>query len=581
MKIVIYWDREDLKELIYNITLLKGLKKDIYVFLNGYGDINKLRDLKKKYGLTFLVSREKISKIKAIKIIKEKVGDDVLFIEGRINFNIRELKKEFNKGFVSFGYRSKVLRKIRLNLINRIFFFKRDIEDRELIRKYLSTIIPDVELDFFFSKAFLKDLIINLKRILRKAIYFLNKTLKKKVIKDLINQKIGIISLKIFTFLLTILLSRYFPPDVYGRYLNFLSLSLGISSLISLGIPDIAFKFFSKNPEKGSEYFTSFIVIYLILSIFIFIILLFFENLIENLFFIDSTLAALLIVLTSLFISIRYTLPSIFISNLDFSTPKNFDILEGLLKLLLVFSLSIFFYLNGSLIGLLLSFLILSIIEAFTVLKKFPSSLNFKLNIERIREVLKETFSINYANLFYNFYNQIRFSLISITLGTSMLAFYYNSLNLSATILSFISIYSVILPRIAKWDIYKIKENSLTILILQLLINLPIALILWIFSEDILVFIYGESYSEASLLFKLSILLYLISPLSIYYGILWINSKLREVSIINLISLLSLVLFDIILIKSFGIAGAMVSIVVFELVKNISSYIYFKRIYNI
>jgi len=537
--------------------------------------------LKKKYNLTFLVSKERINKIKAIKIIKEKIKDDVLFIDGKINFNIRELKKEFDRDFVSFGYRSKILRKFKLNLIDRIFFFRKDIDDKELVIKYLNTITPDIEINFFPDKAFLKDIIKNIKRLLKRVVYFLNKTLRRKITRDLINQKIGAISLKLFTFILTIFLSRYFLPDTYGRYLNFLSLSLGISYLISLGIPDIAFKFFSRNPGKESEYFTSFIIIYFLLSLLIFLVLLFFGSILEGLFFMDSTLVALSIVLTSLFIAIRYTLPSIFISNLDFNTPKNFDILEGLLKLLLVFFLSIFFYLNGSLLGLFLSFLILSIIEVFAILKKFPSSLKFKLNIERIKEVLKEAFSINYVNIFYNFYSQLRLSLISIVLSTNMLAFYYNSFNLSTTILSFISIYSVILPRIAKWDIEKIKENSSIILLLQLLINMPIALILWFFSEDILTFVYGESYSEASFLFKLSLLLYLISPLSIYYSILWINSKLREVSIINLIGLLSLIFSDIVLIKSFGIVGAMLSIIVFELVRNVLSYIYFKKIYNL
>lgn len=580
MKIVIYWDKRDLKELVYNIILLKNLRKEIYVFLNGYEDINKLKKLKEKYNVTFLVSRSRINKLKVIKIIKERIDDDVLFIEGRINFSIRELKREFKKDFVTFGYKSKILKRVRLNLIDRVFFFKKDINNKKLIAKYLNVISPDIEIDFFFSKEFLQDIFRNIKKLLKKSAFFLSKTLEKKIVKDLIDQKIGVFLLKFFTFLLVVFLSRYFPTDLYGRYVNFLNLTLGISFLISLGIPDIAFKFFSKNPEKKSEYITSFLVIYILSSLFILLLLLILRDVIKKIFFTENILIVFLIILTSLFITIRYTLPSIFISNLDFNTPKKFDILEGLLKLFFVSILSIILYSKGSLIGLFLCFFTLSIIEALVLLKKYPSFLKFKLNINRIKEVLKETISINYANLFFSFYSQIRFNLISITLGASTLAFYYNSLNLSVTILSFISIYSVILPRIAKWEIKKIKENSISILIIQLLINLPIALILWIFSKNVLTFVYGEIYSEAAFLFKLSLLLYLISPLSIYYNILWINSKLKEVSTINLISVFSLILSDIVLISLYGAVGAMISIILFELIRNALSYIYFKSIYN-
>jgi len=581
MKIVIYWDKKDLRELIYNILLLKNLKKDIYVFLNNYSDVDKLKKIKERYNITFLVSKTKISKLKAIKIIKERINDDLLFIDGRINFNIRELKRrEFDKDFITFGYKSRVLRKFRLNLIDRVFFFKRGINNRELIIKYLNITRPDIELDFLFDKAFLKDLINNVKRILRKIIYFLDKILKRKIIRDLINHKIGTTSLRLFTFFLAVFLSRYFLPDTYGEYVNFASLSLGISYLISLGIPNIAFKFFSKNPERGSEYITSFLIIYLFLSFLILLSLFFLKNIVEELFTTQDMLIIFLIILTSFFIAVRSTLPSIFISDLDFNTPRNFDILEGLFKLLFVSILSIFLYLKGSLIGLFLSFFILSIIEALTLLKKYPSYLNLKFSTNRIKEVLKETLSINYTNILYNFYSQIRLNIISITLSASMLAFYYNSYNLSVVLMSFVSIYSVILPRIVRWDIEKIRENSSVVLTLQLLINLPIALILWIFSKDILTLVYGENYSNATFVFRLSLLLYIISPLSIYYNILWIKSKLKEVSIINLISLLSLILSDILLIKRFSIIGAMISMIVFEFVRDISSYIYFRSIYN-
>ncbi|RIB35326.1 MAG: hypothetical protein BXU00_02240 [Candidatus Nanoclepta minutus] len=580
MKIVVYWDKEDMKELIYNILLLKNLKKEIYVFLNGIDKIEKIRKIKEKYNVVFIVSKAKISKYRAIKILKEKLSDDILFLEGRINFSIKDLKEGFNKDFVRFGYKSKILSLFRLNGINRVFFFRKDLDMEELIYNIQNRIKSDIDIEYFLDKYVLSDIINNLKKVIRRSINFLKYILRKKIIKDFINQKIGIFSLKIFTFFLTIFLSRFFSPDFYGRYVNFHNLTLAIYSFTSLLIPDIAFKFFSKNPEKLSEYLTSFLIIYISLSIVSFLILFFLKDIIQSIFFTRNIALIFLLTLTSFFISVRYTIPSIFISNLDFKTVKYFDLLEGLLKFILVIFLSIFFYSRGSLVGLFLSFFVLSIIETALLIKKYPNSLNFKFNKEITKEVIKNAVSVNYINLFNSFYSQVRFNIISLLLGAGILALYYNAINVVYIVMSFVSIYPIMFPRIARWEINRIKRDANYILILQLLINLPISLLMFIFSRDILVLLFGEAYSSSSNLLKLSTSLLIISPLSLYYNILWINSRLKEISIINLFSLVSLIILDLVLISKYSAIGAVISIIFFEFVRNALSYIFYRAIYS-
>ncbi|MEM1895836.1 MAG: oligosaccharide flippase family protein [Nanopusillaceae archaeon] len=578
MKIVFYSEGKDLKKIIYNATILKNLKKDVYIFINNFQDSEILKKIKEKIKVNFIISKKKIKKVEVLKIIKEKFRDDILFIEGNINFNIKKIKNlEFNKNIVRFGYNSKILKLLNLNILTRIIFFKNNVRVSELLKEIEENMEVDINLDYFIEKQFILDILTAFKKLLKNLIKIINKIYEKKIIKDLINEKIGFISLKFFTFLLMIILSRFLAVELYGRYVNFHSLIISFATIISLSIP--TYKFFSEKREERFDYIINSLFLYFLNSLIIFFILVIFKNFFFTVFNTNNILILPAILLTSIFFTTRVLLSHLFFSDLKFDINKYFDILEGALKLILVLFFSIITPAKGAILGIFFTFFILNLIELIFTKKHYPElfkKIKFRINFTKLKELLKYGILINYSNIILSFYNSFRYSFISYLKGLVEISLYYNALNVVYILSNLLSLYNILLPRILRWSKDEIKKKIKFFFFIQILIYISLALIIIIFSDKIILLLFGEKYIEASKYLKLSSLLLPIFSLSIFHNLLWLKSYLKEISIINLIYLISFILLDILLIPKIGIFGAILSNISSTAFCYILSFIFFK-----
>lgn len=578
MKIVFYSEGKDLKKIIYNATILKNLKKEVYIFINNFQDSEILKKIKEKIKVNFIVSKKKIKKVEVLKIIKEKFRDDILFIEGNINFNIKKIKNlEFNKNIVRFGYNSKILKLLNLNTLTRIIFFKNNVKISELLKEIEENMEVDINLDYLIEKQFILDILTAFKKLLKNLIKIINKIYEKKIIKDLINEKIGFISLKFFTFLLMIILSRFLAVELYGRYVNFHSLIISFATIISLSIP--TYKFFSEKREERFDYIINSLFLYFLNSLIIFFILVIFKNFFFTVFNTNNILILPAILLTSIFFTTRVLLSHLFFSDLKFDINKYFDILEGALKLILVLFFSIITPTKGAILGIFSTFFILNLIELIFTKKHYPElfkKIKFRIDFTKLKELLKYGILINYSNITLSFYNSFRYSFISYLKGLVEISLYYNALNIVYILSNLLSLYNILLPRILRWSKDEIKKKIKFFFFIQILIYISLALIIIIFSDKIILLLFGEKYIEASKYLKLSSLLLPIFSLSIFHNLLWLKSYLKEISIINLIYLISFILLDILLIPKIGIFGAILSNISSTAFCYILSFIFFK-----
>ncbi|MEM0379458.1 MAG: oligosaccharide flippase family protein [Nanopusillaceae archaeon] len=578
MKIVFYSEGKDLKKILYNATILKNLKKDVYIFINNFQDSEILKRIKEKTKINFIISKKKIKKEEALEIIRERLEDDILFIEGNINFNIKKIKNlEFKKDIIRFGYNSKILKLLNLNILTRIFFFKNNVKISELLKEIEENMEVDINLDYFIEKQFILDTLTAFKKLLKNLIKIINKIYEKRIIKDLINEKIGFILLKFFTFLLMIILSRVLTIELYGRYVNFHSIIISFATVISLSIP--TYKFFSEKKEERFDYIINSLFLYFLNSLIVFFILIIFKDFFFTIFNTNNILLIPTILLTSIFFTIRVLLAHLFFSDLKFDINKYFDILEGALKLVLVLFFSIITPTKGAILGIFFAFFILDLIELIFTKKHYSElfrKIKFKIDFKKLKELFKYGILVNYSNIILSFYNSFRYSFISYLKGLVEISLYFNALNIIYLLSNLLSVYNILLPRILRWSKDEIKKKIKFFFFIQILIYISLALIIIIFSDKIILLLFGEKYLKASLYLKLSSLLLPILSLSIYYNLLWLKSYLREISIINLIYLISFVLLDILLIPKIGIFGAILSNISSTVFCYISSFIFFK-----
>ena len=181
--------------------------------------------------------------------------------------------------------------------------------------------------------------------------------------------------------------------------------------------------------------------------------------------------------------------------------------------------------------------------------------LHFKLNWKMLRTILVFSIPLGLANACGTLRHETDRLFIGLVMDTEKLALYSNAAKeLPFTLIS-ASMTAVLLPHIARLQKKKKTKEAVKLwqdaTILSLIVNVFFSIGLFVFAEEAVLFLYSAKYKDASLLFGIYSLTYMVR--STYYGLILNTSGKTKVILKS--SVLSLILNAILNVAFFYIIG--------------------------
>jgi|GEM_PF-6003156 len=237
---------------------------------------------------------------------------------------------------------------------------------------------------------------------------------------------------------------------------------------------------------------------------------------------------------------------------------RNINFLEGLLKLIIISTLSLFLGFFGSIFGFLLAYTILIAFMIMFLKKEYDylfKKVEKKVEI-KVKELLKYLSLLNLAVIATSIYSWLDLLIISGLLDPISVAYYAITNSFIGVLLILTGLQGILLPRFASWDIETIKENLPKIFLVNFVISSIAYIFVRAFSEKLILFIYGERYLAAVDLVELGSSLLLLNSFSYFTHIFNLKGKPHYASLIIGITAIINAILDYILILNIGLIGA-------------------------
>lgn len=411
-------------------------------------------------------------------------------------------------------------------------------------------------------------------------IEILNMLFQYKIVRDYINEKIGVLTFKLFAFLLTISLVRILDVEGYGTYIIVLSFSFMLSSFSDLGTPLAIVRYFNEENDikKHSQYFKIFVLMILAINSSTIFVILPLRDLIAKHFLKNEDLGYLFILspLISLVIVKFNIFKAVFYAYRKFDIIRKIGMLEGLLKFVVVTTSSYFIGIVGAIFGFFITYLILNMILFYYINSLFPHLLEKqKTKIDMI-STIKYLFSLNIVSAARSLYLWTDSLVVGYLLDPKGVGYYNATASIISTINSLINLYSVFESRIASWSIDKIDRYLPRIILINLTINLPVFLFIIVFSEHIVTILYGEEYNYVAYLVKVGAFLIILNSFACFGPIFNLKGK-PEYSTISIVSGTFVnIIADFILIRMFGLVGAVIATILARVAELTAEYLLYK-----
>jgi len=413
------------------------------------------------------------------------------------------------------------------------------------------------------------------------SIKFLDTILQYNVVRDYFNEKIGILMFKLFAFFLTISLARILGVEGYGTYIIVLSFSFLLSSFLDLGTPIAIIRYFNEETDikKHSQYVKIFVLMVLTVNLLAVLTILPLQDSIAEYFlknknlgylFIFSPLISMILIISNVFRAILHAYGR-------FDVIRKVTMFEGFLKFVIITTLSYFTGVVGAILGFIIAYLILSIVLLCYINKLFPHLFSKQEFIAiDIMSTIKYLFSLNIVSAARSIYLWTDSLLVGYLLDPKSVGYYNAAASITSTIISLINPYTVFGPRIASWSINKIRMFLPRMILISLAISLPVFLFVVIFSKHIVIIIYGEEYAYAMYLVRVRSFLIILNAFA-YFGLIFNLKGKPEYSAISIVSgTISNIIADILLIKMFGLVGAVIATILAQITEIATGYLLYK-----
>lgn len=317
----------------------------------------------------------------------------------------------------------------------------------------------------------------------------------------------GNIANKVLNAVILIYLARYLGSSEFGKY-SFVITYLFFFSVISmLGINKIVVREISQDKTIQESILGNALSIRLLLSIFAIVISIIIINLLD--YPGDIKILVYIFSLTLFFSSISTTYALIFEAKLKMIYSVLSDIVAVIISLILI--LAIIFF-NGGLIHIIIALLIANIFQLLTTLYFSQRFVRPKLGFNSfyIKKILNASILTGLTYFLWSIYYRIDVMMLSLMKSVEVVGYYSAAYTLVGAL--------EIIPRAILMSVFPLMsgyfKNSKDILEkiyeksfrLMLIIALPIAIFVTVFSEEIILLIYNEAFLQSS--FALSILIW-------------------------------------------------------------------------
>ena len=387
----------------------------------------------------------------------------------------------------------------------------------------------------------------------------------KKIFKNFSFLTLGRVAGDFFSFLLFVVLSREFGQEGIGQYSFAVGFTGFFGMLSQFGLIDYTIKEISRNKDSFHFYFSNIFTLNLILSIFIFVILLIITPFLS---FSGETKSIIIIIggyqIVSYMINI---LTGIFIA---YEQMHIAGTIVFTTKLLAALGSIIVTLLGGSIVFALTFLPFVTIIQFLIVLIFIKNRFHtFKLSYSfiSIKKTFKELIPYGVADFLNQVYSRLDVVLIGFIIGEAATGIYnvgYRVIFFLTFIPNFsgLAIFPLItrLHRESRHEFHKMYHKSLNMMIIT---GLPISVGLWLIAPQAMDLIFGAKFTASVTILRILSGMFLLKCLiAIMQVFLMASDHQRYIALSNwIITILSVIIFPI-LIYYFGIEGAATAVMI-------------------
>lgn len=361
------------------------------------------------------------------------------------------------------------------------------------------------------------------------------------------------------SFLATAYIARNLGPTNYGELSYAISFAALFSFIASLGIDQILYRELIENPEKRNELLGSAILLRIIASLLAAIITMFFVISFSPK---DVSLFLVFIICLSPLFGSFQLLSYEFQANIQAKKTSilvlGVVILLNILKIITVFLGGGVIYLAGI---ILLEPILYSIGYIYLKQKTYNDILLLKYNKNTILSIFNDAFPLIFASAFYVIYARIDQVMLKNMISAEAVGLYDAAVRVAE--------FSYFIPQILLTSLLPTillsKKNSLTLytersrklFIFLISITFFIALSTSLFSEKILMIIFGNSFESSGVILNIYIWSNIGASLNLLsQQILVSENKTKFISLTTFLGMVSNILLNLLLIPKYGTSGA-------------------------
>ena len=388
--------------------------------------------------------------------------------------------------------------------------------------------------------------------------------INKEILRYAFFNTTNVIIVSLFSFISNLMIARIASREIYGSYLLILAI-FNIFSIFTIpGLKTVIFKTSSQNYDGTYDKAIKLSLKASILSIIsLFFVGLYFLFFIRSIYHYDIGLSLIFI---SFFSPLVFSLEFwkiLLKGKQKFSISFLFNFMISFLHFILI--LVFVFLLNIQYIILLVLFFIITKAIFNILFSNYCKKYNQNDLIEKNWK--KQGYSLSIMDLSSIVYNSLGFFLLGLLLPLESVAIYGITLTMgNAIILMIMSIIEVFLPRMYRNK----KDFRFKDIIILSSIGLVIYVFVAFFIEYPIIILFTPKYSEAVFYTQIFLIIIPFVLLSALFAPYLIKHNLnKEINISKIITILSTVILYLILIPKFGIIGAVISSISFQIVQDI------------
>lgn len=385
---------------------------------------------------------------------------------------------------------------------------------------------------------------------------------------------------KFLMFILIVLIARYLGDVSYGKYAFAMAFTSFFLILSDLGLSTLTIREVAREKELAGKYLGNLSLVKLILSVVSFLLLVVIINLMN--YPVDTTLA---VYIAGMYVVVS-SFNQFFISFFRAFEKMEYEMLVRVFEKVIAFTLVIsLIYLGHGLIEIMLAYLLSGIfsflISGLIVLKRFTKP-EFKVDVSFLKHAIKEALPFGFTAVFVAIYFKIDTVMLSMMKGNAVVGWYNAAYQIIFGLMVLPAAFvNAVFPIMSRY--YKQSKESLeivyeTTLRYLLILAIPITAIGFIFSDEVIVLLYGQQYVHS--VQALRVLIFIVPVIFLTYLFGNTLQSLNRQWVVNYVAIANAILnvaLNLVLIPKYSYIGASIATVVTEILGLVIMFSYISK----